>query len=123
MGVSPAQRDLEDPVQVDPRGPGRHGEGEDVDRRDATGLADHVAGLEVPPEVGVLQREGTEQERQRQEEADPREVQEPEQRRSRLQAPRAWGLRRGLGLGASSRRNSPKTSATLDGKRAAGPPR
>ena len=66
--VEPADGDLEDPVQVDPGAPSAR-EGEDVGAWDLAGLADQVAGAEVPAEVGVLEGEDAEQEGQRQEAA------------------------------------------------------
>ena len=45
----------------------RDGERVRVDVRDRAGLTDQVAGPEMPPQVGVFEREGAEEEREREE--------------------------------------------------------
>ena len=106
MGVPPAQRDLETPVQVDP-GAVEHGERVEVGLRDLAGLADQVAGAEVPPEVGVLQREDAEQEGQRQERGDQAPVEQPEPHRGtrRIAGRGRLGPRAGLSRGRPLRKH------------------
>ncbi len=59
--VQPTDRDLKDPVEVDPGDPLSR-ECEDIGPRDLAHLADQVAGSEVPVDVGVLERKHAQKE-------------------------------------------------------------
>src|SRR5262249_49261970 len=74
--VDPTDRDLENPMEVDPRSTlSREGEG--IRARYLTGLADQVTCPEVPVEIGILEGKDPQQKGQGQEQDDQACVREP----------------------------------------------
>ncbi len=71
--INPTDRDLEEPVQVDPRDVDSR-EGEGISARNLPALADQIASSEVPVKVGVFEREGAQEKRQCQEQNDQKTI-------------------------------------------------
>ena len=71
--MDPTDGDLEDPVQINPRN-ALACEGEKIGPGDLAGLADQVAGPQVPVKIGVLEWERTEEKGERQEQRDQAEI-------------------------------------------------
>ena len=74
--MQPADRDLKDPVQVDPRRAFAR-EREDVSVGNLARLPDQIARSQMPVDVGILERKGAQQKRQDQEEDDQRPIERP----------------------------------------------